>query len=451
MQKTSRSIRLRLVAAALLTIFMALSAAGTALVLLFEHHVERRVVADLEADMGQLLAGLSVAGDGKITLARRPAEPLYAQPFSGTYWQIEAAGIIAERSRSLWDEKISMPVDDPGGGIHEHVVIGPQGRPLVAVERAVRVETQSGVLAVRIVVAQDRAATMAAVESFLREIAWMLLVLGVLLLAAFAVAIGVGIAPFRRLRSDLAELRTGAAQRLTGSYPSEVRLLVDEMNKLLEDRERAAERKRQRAADLAHGLKTPITAISGIADEFQRSGQASLARELHDNASAMLRHVERELALARTTYSGPAAVPTPLLPVIETLVRSLARLPRGRDIAWEIDVPGEVMLRIDRTALAEIFGGLLDNARKWAQSRVRLEAVTEGGCLVVRISDNGPGVAEADLAVLTARGKRLDQRQPGSGLGLAIAADIVEELGGTLTLANRPTGGLLATVTLPVE
>ena len=120
MQKTSRSIRLRLVAAALLTIFMALSAAGTALVLLFEHHVERRVVADLEADMGQLLAGLSVAGDGKITLARRPAEPLYAQPFSGTYWQIEAAGIIAERSRSLWDEKISMPVDDPGGGIADH-------------------------------------------------------------------------------------------------------------------------------------------------------------------------------------------------------------------------------------------------------------------------------------------------------------------------------------------
>ena len=145
------------------------------------------------------------------------------------------------------------------------------------------------------------------------------------------------------------------------------------------------------------------------------------------------------------------AASVPLLPVIETLVRSLARLPRGRDIAWEIDVPGEVMLRIDRTALAEIFGGLLDNARKWAQSRVRLEAVTEGGCLVVRISDNGPGVAEADLAVLTARGKRLDQRQPGSGLGLAIAADIVEELGGTLTLANRPTGGLLATVTLPVE
>lgn len=444
----SRSIRLRLTVLAFVTIVAALSGAGFWLVRVFEHHVEARVVAELEADVGELIAGLSVAADGTVTIAREPIDPHFQRPFSGTYWQVQADGRTVARSRSLWDETIGLPGDDPGGGFHRHIVVGPQERPLIAVERAIRVERDAGAVNLRFAAAQDRAETLAANAQFAEAITAMLVVLGGLLVAAFAVAISVGLGPLNRLRSDLANLKSGSTARLAGSYPSEVALLVVDLNRLLDDRERSAERKRQRAADLAHGLKTPITAISGIAEEIEQAGQGQLSSELKEHAEIMLRHVERELALSRSIHLGPGAAPTRLAPLVQALVRSLERSPRGCDLTWTTAIPDDFALPIDPAALAEILGALLDNARKWASREVRIEASRNGDARIIEVTDDGPGVGLDDPQVLVGRGRRLDSRQAGSGLGLAIAADIAEELGGGLTLANRPGGGFSATVTL---
>lgn len=448
MPKSSRSIRQRLALAALVTLLGAMSAAGIALLKLFEHHVERHVVAGLEADIGQLLAGFSVAPDGSVRLARRPVDPRYDQPFSGVYWQVEAKGAIAERSRSLWDEKLALPQDDPSPGTHEHIVPGPRGRSLIVVERAIRVEREEGQLVVRFAAAHDRAETISDVRNFGSELAVMLLVLGALLLLAFIFAVGIGLAPLARLRGDLTRLRSGDLARLTGNYPSEVALIVADLNALLDQRTKAAERSRQRAADLAHGLKTPITAISGICEELASQGEAELSAELSRYASSMHHHVERELARARSIEAGAVAAPTPLAPVAGMLVESLKRLPRGGGLIWMIDV-GDVAVAADETALAEILGNLLDNARKWAASRVRIRAHRQDGEVKIEVSDDGPGVDAQSLPELTGRGRRLDLSKAGTGLGLSIVHDIVEELGGRLELAAPQSGGLTATVSLP--
>lgn len=426
-----------------------MTAAGWALTMLFEHHVERRVVASLEGDMRQLMAGMSVAPDGTVSLQRRPADPRYDQPFSGAYWQVEASGAVVERSRSLWDETLRLPLDDPLSGLHEHILEGPQHRPLVAVERAVKVDRSSAPATIRFAVAQDRAETIAAVGSFSREIAIMLLLLGTLLLIAFGIAVTVGLLPLSRLRADLAGLRGGDLKRLTGRYPAEVALLVDDLNKLLDTRDLVAERNRQRAADLAHGLKTPITAMTAIADEVAEKGHPEIAGELREYAGSMLRHVERELAFARSVNAPHTAAPTRVKPLVGALVRSLERLARGPALEWSIDVPDALTVQADPTALAEVLGGLLDNARKWATRRVSVRGSLTNGHVRVSVSDDGHGVAEEKLATLTARGLRLDQKQPGSGLGLAIAATIVEELGGSIKFANAPGGGFIAEVDLP--
>lgn len=445
----SRSIRRRLLLMALLSISAAMAAAGWTLAALFEHHVERRVVAALEADLRQLISGLAVGSDGTISLQRRPTDPRFDQPLSGTYWQVTSGGAVVDRSRSLWDEVLRLSQDNPAGGMHEHTVVGPQARPLVVVERVVEVATGQKPVTVRFAVAQDRAETIAAVGTFSREIALMLVVLGAILLIAFGTAVSVGLMPFGRLRDDLADLRSGTSRRLAGPYPAEVALLVDDLNKLMDARDAVAERKRHRAADLAHGLKTPITAISAIADEVASSGQPAIAEELRAYTGTMLRHVERELALSRSSHVGPAAAPTQVKPLFTAIVRSLERLPRGADLAWDIDVSAGSALRIEPTALAEILGGLLDNARKWARSRVSVRDRVENGHAHIVIADDGPGVAEDKLASLTARGLRLDEKKAGSGLGLSIAAEIVDELGGTITFTNAPTGGLIAEVRLP--
>ncbi|KUO59721.1 MAG: hypothetical protein APF80_12145 [Alphaproteobacteria bacterium BRH_c36] len=455
MTELTRSIRLRLGITAIVTLLAAMTAAGWGLLVLFEHHVERRVVSTLQDDVGELIAGVTVADNGTVQLARRPTDPRYLKPLSGNYWQVMVENVVVGRSRSLWDEALPMPRDEPRdeprGGQHEHIVPGPEGQTLIAVERAVRVSRATGDIQVRFVAAQDRAETLVAVAGFRGELVVMLVVLGVALLAAFFLAIAVGLAPFKRLRIDLSALRSGAANRLAATYPSEVALLVCDLNALLDERDKDAERKRQRAADLAHGLKTPLTAIIGISEDLRAHGLGELADETEDNAASMLRHVERELALARSVHTGPGTSPTSIRPVVEALVRSLSRVAGGRDLDWKIDVPETLSIRIDPIALAEILGGPLDNARKFAKSRVSIGARAVPDRILIEIADDGPGVSEEQLPTLTERGQRLDRRKPGSGLGLAIVSDIVAEIGGTLRLSHTPEGGFLVTLALPTD
>jgi signal transduction histidine kinase len=451
MTEFTRSIRLRLGIAAIITILAAMTVAGWGLLVLFEHHVERRVVSTLQDDVGELIAGVTVADNGTVQLARRPTDPRYLKPLSGKYWQVVVDDVVVGRSRSLWDEALALPRDEPGGGQHEHIVPGPEGQTLIAVERVVRVSRAAGDIQVRFVAAHDRAETLVAVAGFRGELVVMLVILGVALLAAFFLAIAVGLAPLKSLRTDLSALRSGAANRLAATYPSEVALLVCDLNALLDERDKDAERKRQRAADLAHGLKTPLTAIIGISEDLRAHDLGELAEEIEENAASMLRHVERELALARSVHAGPGTSPTSIRPVVEALVRSLARVAGGRDLDWKIDVPETLSVRIDPTALAEILGGPLDNARKFAKSRVSIEARAERDRMLIEIADDGPGVCAEQLPTLTERGQRLDRRKPGSGLGLAIVSDIVAEIGGTLKLSRTPEGGFLVTLALPTD
>jgi signal transduction histidine kinase len=99
--------------------------------------------------------------------------------------------------------------------------------------------------------------------------------------------------------------------------------------------------------------------------------------------------------------------------------------------------------------LLELAGNLLENAAKWARSRVWVTVTRHDTWLDFSVSDDGHGVAVAHLTELGERGRRLDQNTEGSGLGLAIVRDIVDAYGGTLTFGVAAAGGLLAQVRLP--
>ena len=106
-----------------------------------------------------------------------------------------------------------------------------------------------------------------------------LIIIGLALLFALAgiVAVRSGLVPFRRLRARLLEVRDGHQQTVTGSYPSEVQPLVDDLNSLLEQRDRAVRRAQAKAGDLAHGLKTPLAILTQEAERAKREGHAELA------------------------------------------------------------------------------------------------------------------------------------------------------------------------------
>jgi signal transduction histidine kinase len=101
-------------------------------------------------------------------------------------------------------------------------------------------------------------------------------------------------------------------------------------------------------------------------------------------------------------------------------------------------------------------GNLVDNACKWAQSRVAVEVLPERAdaahvaTLRVVVDDDGPGLSPSQREQVQARrGNRLDETKPGSGLGLSIVGDLAALYGGALTLGTAPIGGLRAELVLP--
>jgi signal transduction histidine kinase len=96
-------------------------------------------------------------------------------------------------------------------------------------------------------------------------------------------------------------------------------------------------------------------------------------------------------------------------------------------------------------------GNLLDNACKWARSRVSLSATRNGmsSSFTVLVDDDGPGLTEEERARVVKRGQRLDETKPGSGLGLSIVADLAHLYKGRFELEPSPDGGLRARLQLP--
>jgi len=258
------------------------------------------------------------------------------------------------------------------------------------------------------------------------------------------------LSPFNDLRERLSAVRDGRDRRVEGSYPNEVQPLVNDLNALLEHREEVVRRALAKAGDLAHGLKTPLAVL------FQEVERASAAGQ-HDLAAAIRAQVERirgqanyHLAHARAAASGAApGVRCPVVPSAEGLARTLLRLHAGRGLTIQVNVSPQHSVRCEREDLDEMLGNLLDNACKWAQSRVTVESAAIDSSIVITVDDDGPGLDPTMRDRVLQRGVRADEAAPGSGFGLAIVRDLAELYGGSIWLESSPAGGLRARLRLP--
>ncbi len=448
---SARSLRARLWIAGGVSIAVAILVAGIGLVTLFERHVERRVGAELRVQLNQLAAAVVLGGAGDVYLTNEPADPRFTQPLSGLYWQIDApgeAGLL--RSRSLWDTVIGLPEDElEPSGVHTHWLPGPNGQRLLVSERLVLIEQVGETRALRLMVGVDRAEVAAARRAFAADMVPYLAVVTLAFVVATLVQIQIGLAPLEAVRQGVGAIRSGGAQRLAERYPAEVMPLVGEVNALLAARERAIEQARAWTADLAHGLKTPLSALSADAQRLREAGQGALADDLEQLAQTMRRRVERELIRARVR-SGTQPRPTgsDVLAALHGLLRTLQRTPEGARLDWAVAAPPAAAASLAAEDLMELLGNLLENAAKWARTEVAIE-VRVGDRVSIRIQDDGPGIPGDQLPRLGQRGMRLDQRKEGTGLGLAIARDIVDAYGGELRFDVATGSGLMVEVKLP--
>jgi signal transduction histidine kinase len=165
----------------------------------------------------------------------------------------------------------------------------------------------------------------------------------------------------------------------------------------------------------------------------------------------MQRQMDYHLAHARAAASGAApGTRCDVSVAAEGLARTLRRLYADRHLAIQLAVPEGQAVRVEQADLEEMLGNLLDNACKWAASRVSLSTEASSPSLVITVDDDGMGVEDALLESVLQRGVRADETAPGSGFGLAIVRDLAEVYGGEIALSRSPLGGLRARLTLPM-
>ena len=220
--------------------------------------------------------------------------------------------------------------------------------------------------------------------------------------------------------------------------------LPEEVNSLLDVQDKAMERARDRAANLAHGFKTPLTALLADAKRLRDNGRSEIAGEIEQTALIMRGHIDRELTRSRIRTSAAIEIG----PVVEGLFGTLKRTPKGERIEFEANITAGLVVHADRDDLNEILGNLLENAVRHATQKVVVCAARHGVLVRFDVEDDGRGIAGAEREAVMGRGKRLDGSTVGAGLGLAIVSDVLDHYGQKLTLDRSRLGGLKASFEL---
>jgi signal transduction histidine kinase len=439
----ARSLRWRLLAAAAAAILLALAIAWAFMTLLFERHLERRLQEDMTRDALGLVASLALDERGMPHLAQQLGDPRLRTPAGGYYWQVStAAGML--RSRSLWDSTLIIPVDIPEHGWRLVQRDGPFGQRLRVLER--RLVLESDRPSVRVQFAQNAAPLTAARAEFGRELALFLAGLWCVLVAAAWLQVRVGLHPLARIRGELAALAQHANVRLPPANLREVQPLVDAINALADARQQDLQQARRRAADLAHGLKTPLAALAAQSRRARDAGAAAAADGMDRAVAAIGLVVEGELARTRAQRMGEiSGACTPLRDAVERVVNVLEHTEKGEKLVFGIEIPVGLSLPVEQEHLAELLGALLENAARHARRRVDISASAGPGWTRLAIDDDGAGMPDSQREAFNARGARVDE-SGAAGLGLLIARDLARLGGAALQLEPSSLGGLRAAV-----
>lgn len=441
--RAPRTIKGRLLITGLALTGIALLAAALLIDAVLDGYVRRNFHQSLDVQVG--LLARSVRPDGSVDRDMLQAIGPYTQYRRGWAWRIEAP-----RETVASTEQIGQ-LD-----FHEEGVRGREGHLLAPPEtlksgragnlyvRVLEKETPRGLVKITAtapytVFERLRKAAIAPVLGTLAGLA-------ILLMLSTLLQLNIGLRPLHRLKSSLADIRSGASSRVPDDQPAELQLLVTELNGLLDENAAALARARGHVANLAHSLKTPLATLSVKLNDIDRDPDGQLT-DLVTQIDGAIRH---HLGRARAASPGVMqAHSIPVAAIIDDLIAALGRIYADRSIAFEKHLEPDCTLKCDPQDLSEILGNLLDNAAKWAASQVMVTTETAGRMVRVAIEDDGPGLTLSAIDEALVPGRRLDEREEGHGFGLPIARELAELHGGSLEFGVSRLGGLCVLVLLP--
>jgi len=454
---TSLARRL-LVSAALLSFIVM---AGIVLILSTVYKNQTLTILDDEIDrtLLTLLDAVQADEDGALIYNEEdlPSDPVFERLLSGRYWAIlELAGdssfsIESSRlSRSLYQSDIPWLESDVAtlienlGEIQRKDGTGPFDEPVRMAAEAITMSNHEA--PVVLLVAFDRTDTDRGALRFMWILIAAMSALGAMILIALWFGVRSALKPLSRVQQDIEDVREGRQTKLEGDYPSEVLPLSEELNKLLAHNRGVVERAKTHVGNLAHALKTPLAVMMNEA-----AGKTPLDDVVRRQAGAMHESVQHYLKRARAAATAQSlGARCEIKPVLDGLSRLLNKLFAENGIEVIVDCPEHLYFRGEKQSLEEMVGNLMENACKWAKSRVEVSTEMTADGFLLHVEDDGKGLNPDERSAALKRGVRLDEAAPGTGLGLSIVTELSQMHSGAFVLdRSKKLGGLKASLSLP--
>ena len=282
---------------------------------------------------------------------------------------------------------------------------------------------------------------------FATSIAIVLTVLALILIGIMVLQVRYGLGPLSRIRQSLSAIQKGHKTKLPNDFPMEVQPLVSELNSLMDYNAALLQRARTQVGNLAHSLKNPLGIVINAVKELEGEQGETIRRQLHDASDKINRYLRKARIAGTSNVLSACAI---LETVGQDLKYSLDILYQEKELDIQLDGLLGIVVRMDPEDLEEALGNLMDNACKWAKSKITVTARIHPEKLTILICDDGPGIPPTRLNHVLKRGMRLDESESGSGLGLGIAEEIITLYGGTIVLGKADIGGLKVKISLPI-
>lgn len=424
---------------------LALVVASLVLWLALKTVIREQIDQRLDTQISALASAVTRDDGGKLKLSTPLDTPPFDLPGSGWYWQIDSKGQRLT-SRSLMGGSIDAPP------LRQSILDMMAGRPSPGEgnDRGKKLYLRQTIRDVRgtIMTITVSAPQAALTDPAIRALLWLvpnMLLLGAVLIVGTLWQIRYGLRPLRSMAGDIDAINRGERSRLPEVSVTELTPLAAKTNALIEANEERLVSTRIQFANLAHGLKTPVASLLlGLNSQNDPDG------DLRDLVSRIDTRIKHHLSSARRVMiSAGAPARTDLARAVADVYGVVSLIHADRDIAFLTDIASGLHVACDEKDVEEMLGNLIDNAFKWASTKVRVNATDEGSTVRIVIEDDGPGIPEERLQAVLLPGVREDERIPGDGFGLNIVMEMAGLYGGSFALEKITPTGLRAILVLP--
>ena len=448
------SIQSRLIVSASFVLFCFFGLAGAALDAAYQKGAQNALYEQLQIHLYSILAGAELSKNGKLILPSGLSEPRFSLMDSGLYaYVFDEANVLVWRSSSSAGQIVKTLGGLEAGQkrFKQADLIGHSGVKLHY--SAVLENTFKLSKSFQFIIVESTQSIDSQVAGF-RSVLWQWLGgIALLLLIVQFFILRQSLEPLRQIVMDLDEIRLAEREHLDNQYGEELKDIADTINRLIDNERSHLLRYRNTLADLAHSLKTPISVLMGL------YGKGDLSRDdmiiFKSQTLQMRQLVDYQLQKAAVKGHQTMSLPIALEPIAQQIIDSLDKVYKQKGLKVVAKFDKGIKFNIEKGDLFELFGNLLDNAYRWAETRLSISVGIvdgshhQGSGVQIVIEDDGPGIPADHLIVALQRGVKVDESITGNGIGLAIVNEMIASYKGSFTSEQGELGGQRWVIFLP--